>query len=670
MKAHYHSGIFAASWLPAHRADIDGLRGVAVILVIAYHAKIAIFRGGYVGVDVFFVISGYLMAQLIRAEMAAGIFRVGAFYERRARRILPAQLCVAIVTLAAATLVLGTRELQRVADSAMSLAAFSSNLFFWTQIDYFDAFARDQPLLHTWSLAVEEQFYLLLAPAAWVALRAPKRIVIAGVAVAASISLAICIAITVDHPSAAFYLLPPRMWEFLGGCALTFLPAASATKPLPAMLALATGAALITLAATGLTSRTPYPGVAALLPCLGSGAILWSGTREGTGRLAPVIGNRALVTIGLMSYSLYLWHWPLFTLMRSRVARELTSVETGAMTLVTLALAYATWRLVELPVRCRARLPSPRSFWTAIIVASALLVLAALTAREFAASPSRALVIGEPIAVAASSVASTTRRCHHGFERTVLPDQLCVFGTGAAGSPLIVLWGDSHANALIPAARQLAETHGVRLMQASFSSCPPLLGVSVARTPAAHSCREFNDMVLHEIDVRGVRRVILAAYWVRYLGATEEPGLSRTVDIYSDPADLDASDSQRNQRNFSAAFERTLNALVGRGIEVWVVRQVPVHSGFNPRFVWHSRGDDQLSESVGAAEEDRSGRESLDRVFDVHRNEAHFLDPSAVLCGRGVCAVSRGITSFYVDDNHLARAGALELEPMLEAAFH
>lgn len=341
-----------------YRPEIDGLRAVAVLPVILFHAGYGPFSGGYVGVDVFFVISGYLITSLIARDLAAGCFSLADFYERRARRILPALFTVALACLPFAWLYLFPEHMVDFAQSLWGVATFSSNFVFWMQADYFDSAAELKPLLHTWSLAVEEQYYILFPLIMLVLWRAGPRwvlIVLAGFFVASLIGAQVGSAM---DPDFTFYMLPTRAWELAAG-AMTAMVLRHREAPFGpragAAIALA-GLAAIVLPVGLYGPDTPFPGVYALPPVLGTVAIIVF-ARPGT---LPhrLLSLRPLVGIGLISYSAYLWHQPAFAFAR-HAGIDGRPATMPALILLSLGLAWATWRWIETPARSRRRLPLP-----------------------------------------------------------------------------------------------------------------------------------------------------------------------------------------------------------------------------------------------------------------------------------------------------------------------
>jgi len=357
-----------------YRKEIDGLRAVAVLPVIFFHAGVEFFSGGYVGVDVFFVISGYLITTIILSEMQAGQFSLANFYERRARRILPALFFVVLLCLPFAWRWMMPDDLKEFSESIVAVAFFYSNVFFWLQSGYFDTAAELKPLLHTWSLAVEEQYYLLFPLFILLMWRFGKRAIFLSLALAGTASLALAQWNAIDAPAATFFLLPTRLWELLVGSLTAFYllyGARGRLDPRTApgylrQLAGACGVLLILYSIIVFDEHTPFPGLLALAPTLGTALIIVFATADTlTGRF---LGNRAFVGIGLISYSAYLWHQPLFAFGRLNTLGEPRSELMIALGVLALALAYLTWRYVEQPFRNKQRFSQQIVFRGAVVL--------------------------------------------------------------------------------------------------------------------------------------------------------------------------------------------------------------------------------------------------------------------------------------------------------------
>lgn len=335
-----------------YRREIDGLRALAILPVILFHAGFEAFGGGFVGVDVFFVISGYLITTIILAELEQGNFSLVNFYERRARRILPALFLVMFACLPFAWAWLLPDDMEDFALSLVAVPVFASNILFWQQNGYFDTAAELKPLLHTWSLAVEEQYYVLFPLFLMLFWRIGKRVLLAVMAVVFVVSLLLAERASVTSPTAAFYLLPPRGWELLIGAFAAFYLARANRAPFGRSLSEVagwTGLALILYAVFAYSKETPFPGFYALVPTVGSVLIILFATQETTvGRL---VGNRAFVGIGLVSFSAYLWHQPLFAFARYTSETEPGMAVFLLLSAASFGLAWLSWRFVETPFR-------------------------------------------------------------------------------------------------------------------------------------------------------------------------------------------------------------------------------------------------------------------------------------------------------------------------------
>jgi peptidoglycan/LPS O-acetylase OafA/YrhL len=341
-----------------YRPEINGLRSFAVLPVIFFHAGFSLFSGGYIGVDVFFVISGFLITTIIVEEMRVGRFSIMNFYERRARRILPALFFVMLVSLPFAWALLSPADLHDFAQSLVAIAMFGSNFLFWQESGYFDTAAELKPMLHTWSLAVEEQYYVLFPLLILVAWRFGTKRLVALIAVIAAASLLISEVQVRTQPSTAFFLLPSRAWQLLVGSMAAFLVVYSTgyarfiennrlvTEGLGGI-----GLIMILWATFWFDDRLPFPGLTALVPTIGTALVLlFSSSRTLVGRL---LAFRPLVGIGLISYSAYLWHQPIFAFTRHAVPDDVPVLLMLGLSLLTLGLAYLSWRFIENPFRSR-----------------------------------------------------------------------------------------------------------------------------------------------------------------------------------------------------------------------------------------------------------------------------------------------------------------------------
>ena len=494
-----------------YRPDIDGLRAVAILPVVLFHADVAWTPGGFVGVDVFFVISGYLITSLIVAELAAGRFRLADFYRRRALRILPAYLVAMAATLAAGWLFLFPDEARGLGRSLLWASLFVSNLHFWQASDYFDPDLGTAPLLHTWTLSVEEQFYVLLPLVLIAVHRALAGRWLPVLAALSAASFALCLWATARHEAAAFYLLPMRAWEFgLGALLATGLGARATALPGAVRSALGiAGLALIGAAVVLFDGETAFPGAAALLPA--GGAALAIAAAEGTAA-GRALSLRPMVATGRVSYSLYLWHWPVITYWKIAVSPVLGPVDVIAVVALSAALAVLSWRLVETPVRTGAprRMPARR-----VNAAAALsLVVAAVAGALVAGTERWGRVPDHLVRIADYIDYRADLPIHPCLIHAGTPGRAEAFDAGAClgpgpdpARPSLLVLGDSHAEHLLPALE--AVLPGVRVRAAGATGCRPLLGLT-----GDWYCPAVMRPALEEhVPSAGADTILLSARW-------------------------------------------------------------------------------------------------------------------------------------------------------------
>lgn len=616
-----------------YRPDVDGLRGIAILAVLLFHFDLAGARGGFVGVDVFFVISGFLITGNILGEWRAGTWSFAGFYLRRVRRLFPA-LCVTLVAaLLAASLLLMPHELEWFASTLIHASVSTSNLLFWQELGYFGPAVERTPLLHTWSLSVEEQFYLVWPLFLLALLRlGGVRLLMTMVALAGALSLWGGQRLLGADAQAAFYLMPWRIFEFAAGALLVWIP-----RPPPRLawleeVVLLAGLGAILYAIARFDPATPFPGYHALVPCLGAAAAIHAGRAR---RVGVLLGNRPLVAVGLISYSLYLVHWPLLVFAQFAAMRPLDGLERLGLMLCAIALAALMLRYVERPFR-RASGSSGHLSPAAFGLASAGLTIALMwTATTVLISDGwlwrmRPEIRG-PIATLDGVRGDRGRRfrmgqCHlnehvgdtetaGGFldERclVLLPDR-----------PNYLVAGDSHgADRYVGLAAQYPE---VNFLQMTGSGCRPLLDTHYSE----FHCRERVDYLYRNfLPQTRVDGVILAARW--------EAG-----DI--------------------PALRATLTYLQGLGMRVILLGPAIEYSPWVPDLVFRYGRLDGLEDWVGrfTLPERRELDQRLRQLSVETGAEYHSI--IAAFCPSGTCPVlSREGDLLVVDYGHQSAAGAL-----------
>lgn len=495
-----------------YRPDIDGLRAIAVLAVVLYHFDIGPMAGGFVGVDIFFVISGYLITSIIHTEMLRGDFTFTGFYERRIRRIFPAACAVLLVTLIAGAWFLLPSDLIRLSNSTIATLVFSSNILFWRQSGYFDTSSELNPLLHTWSLAVEEQFYVGLPVLLLLVHRYARRWLKPVLVVCAVMSFAACVWIQPLRPRVTFFLSPFRAWELLLGAVLAVgsIPPLN-SRALREVMSMLAGLALLgSLCWT--SAGVDFPGWLAAFPVISTAVLLHAGGHGGS-LVHRALQCSTLVYVGLISYSLYLWHWPLLTF--ARYANGLEPLPEGLMWLLlmaSLALAAASHRWVEVPFRRRAVTEGPSARTRTFLVAVA--VMASLGLLGFIARQDHGWRMRFSQQIVSLDQERDPEIPYKGCDgRSPTMDGVsCTLGDEGSNRAALI-WGDSHALAWAPALDIVLKKHKVKGVLAVNSACPPLQGV---HNPIKPSCWRDNERVLTWLHDNRVEKLFLIASWLSY----------------------------------------------------------------------------------------------------------------------------------------------------------
>jgi peptidoglycan/LPS O-acetylase OafA/YrhL len=528
-----NSALYVESAGSRYRPDVDILRAIAVLSVLCFHWNIPPFFGGFVGVDVFFVISGFLITRLILHEIEVDKFSFVRFYERRVRRILPALYLVIAATAFAAWYLLLPPQTIELARSMVAVTLFSSNILFWQEAGYFDAPALTKPLLHTWSLSVEEQFYLVFPTLLIVifqrlAVPAASRNALAILFTFAAASFAYNVWQVEAAPSAAFYLSPGRAWEFLLGSMLTVGNIPKIKSHYVQFLVATLGITMIVAAALTFRSKTAFPGAAALLPCIGAAICIWANTYRIPGRIERSLTSLPLF-YGKISYSLYLWHWPiwLFARLWLRPDEDFPTSTKLAMFALATALSFVSFRLVEQPFRNPARVGR----WRLVVsgaMASASLVLVGIAGIELSGFPSRI----PPDIAALSNYAHYPRSAPYRENVCFLqPSQkieeydVDKCATPKPGTRSVLLLGDSLAAHYLPGLQQAASDHSLLILQANSAGCAPLIGLS---QPALPNCNAMNLLIENLLNKSPPDVAMLSANWRVY---SEALGYQRFLEL-------------------------------------------------------------------------------------------------------------------------------------------
>ncbi|MGO4719394.1 acyltransferase family protein [Stenotrophomonas sp. 2MCAF14_2] len=616
-----------------YRADIDGLRAIAVLGVLLYHLDPRLVPGGYVGVDVFFVISGFLISRIIYGEMEAGSFSIARFYVRRARRILPALLSVVLATSVVAMLVLYPSERVQYAQSAIASILFSANFYFYATLNYFSPAADEIPLLHLWSLGIEEQFYILFPLLALLLTRIGRKLFTGLLGVLFLASLLTCAWALAVNPSGAFYLLPFRAFELLTGALIALVPVAwTPARRLAGFLSWVGLAAIVT-AMYGFDKGTHFPGFAALLPCAGAAMLIMA---HGHGQVGRLLSSRGMVWVGKRSYSLYLVHWPVIVFAHRFWPDSVSMAWVPVLAAVSLLLAHLNFELVE--QKLRNAKPSWRN--GKVLATSALSMLVVVSAgmvvvKEKGFPGSQDAHVAQVLASLDydPSVDYRSRTCFLDPDQS--PDQADVSGCiPGKGQRRAMLWGDSHAIHFLKGFQPAFAAKGYEIGALTASACPPLVGVEIGERP---HCKAFNDFALQRLVDEKPDVVILSALW------------------YADPA-------------WMSALDKSIAALRAADIRVVVLGISPMFKQRVPLVVADKMraGADPRYSSTDLDPNWISGPEAMMKAHFKGRTDATFISVMDRACVQGRCPLlDEHDHPLYYDIAHLTPEGSVQYAALL-----
>jgi peptidoglycan/LPS O-acetylase OafA/YrhL len=633
-----------------YRPDIDGLRAIAVLAVVGFHADIGALRGGFVGVDVFFVISGYLISGIIFRALERETFSFTEFYVRRINRIFPALIVILVATGVLGWIVLVGGEFKNLGKHIFGGAGFVSNVLLWRETGYFQASAK--PLLHLWSLAVEEQFYLAWPLCGWLAWRA-RLPVGRTIAFVFAISFLINLAAVADSRlAAAFYLSVTRFWEILAGALLihwerrssqsvgTRAPRRSIRDAVSLF-----GLTLLMVSLLVFDSTSPWPGLRATVPVLASVCLIGAGRDALVNRRLLSLGG--LVAIGLISYPLYLWHWPLIVLGKIALNGPLPpAVMTGVVT-ASLILAAATYKFVEIPIRFGRH--KRRSAAIALPVMAAVGAVGLVIHFEMIV-PRLNGALARQIAEAKSDPESPGSYFINGGRQVVVP---VIPGDSTR---TVVFFGDSHGVQYRPRIVQLSKERGAespRVLFMTFGGCPPFPGVNrngVSWDGGAWHCDRFYRAAMERMSRPDVATVVIAAYWDGYFAQFPVfvgPNWSRLFDVRTETGQAILS-----------RFEADILKLTTSGKRVYIVLSNPGAPELDPSRLperipgFKLTGDSRL---VSRAVLERKSEPIVSRLRAIAiQSRARTINPMDFLCSATIClAYGSDGKPIYSDSHHM-----------------
>lgn len=630
-----------------YRPEIDGLRAVAVVAVILFHAELGC-PGGFVGVDVFFVISGFLITGIIQRGIETDSFSLLEFWERRISRIFPALFVMVAATLAAGYWFLLPSELEDLGESSLAQSLLLANVYFWKDTGYFGGSAQHKPLLHTWSLALEEQFYILLPLALCFVRRISRKKLFALLSVVALLSFAAGVYGTMYYPRATFYLLPTRAWELLIGCLLAIFPWRLSASEIRDRLIAFMGMLAIALPIFVYDPKTPFPGLAAVPPVVGTAAVIFSAASTPNMWICKVLAWRPVVFVGLISYSLYLWHWPLFVYMRLHFG-VLSWAQTVFACLLAFLLAVLSWKFIERPFRNRIFLQRRRRLFGTAFALSGVAILASVFLIQTDGMSGRLSEsfsdIAQDVKWKGSDIKLKAKNSHAD----------------------LVIFGDSHAMALSHTINRIAKQRGASVDGIFYHGVLALPNVSrVGREIGAID-------VLSRINEKNPTHVALIFRWSLYtVGSSDLDDEAAKVKLVDEEASGNADGA--NAEIIQAGIQRLVDLCAARCITLWIMKEVPETGEHSPARQWCLYMCDRIAKPSNRRRSHVFYQERTAEIEKVFRSIApgavRFLDPAPMLFDDEQMTINYdGQRALYRDNDHLTRWGARRLEPLIEEIF-
>lgn len=658
-----------------YRPEIDGLRAIAVLAVVLYHFAVPGVGGGFVGVDIFFVISGFLIGGILWRELATdGRISFQRFYIRRIKRLAPAFAAMAIATTIAAYFILLPMEFREYGKTLIASSLYFANIYFYRKSGYFDTGADEKPLLHTWSLSVEEQFYIVL-PILFFLLRNRRDILQWLLIALVAVSLVLCVYKTFSEHTAAFFLFQFRAWELGAGVLLAMYASGSSVKT-PHHSAISwLGLGLLAVSIAMIQPGTSFPGFQAILPVAGALLLIYNGRQ--TNAVNQLLSSGPAVFVGKISYSLYLWHWPVLTLGNYHLGDSGTAATSAALLALSFVLAIASWRFVELPTRYN--LPSMKSSWL-VAGASATAMLAGLGSIVYLKDglPNR---FGDPVRAhidATQDFNQDWTRCTESISAELQGVEVCPIGP-AGRPPQFLVWGDSHVRAIKEGLAQIADEKGAAGWLIWRAGCPPLFDITKEENSATSAqnaaCLEANSKIREAIKTLPptIRSIVLVGRWSYYVS-----GRGVGIDDFNTISLKSTATAQPGQEQvFDRAVPATVSELAKHFDRVFVLQQPPEMQRYSSKLV--ARGlsagridDGKLNDLLTVTVNEANARAASSETpfLDLaSQSKIVWLRTWPKFCDGASCGVLHDGKANYFDNNHITNSAASRIRDVLEPLF-
>ena len=650
-----------------YRPDIDGLRAFAVLSVVFFHADFSWCSGGYVGVDLFFVLSGFLITKIILSDLKKERFSIKVFYERRVKRLFPALFVHIAAIVAVSCFVFLPKDLAFLGENLIATSIFIANIFFWLESGYFAPASHELPLLHTWSLAVEEQFYIFWPILLWATYKWPQKLLKALLIIGGISSLALAQYWVETKPHWAFYLFPARSFELMIGAWLAFpfaprLNNAALATPLSWL-----GMAGVCLPFFILNKETSFPGLAALPVCLGTAILIIVGQDHKTS-VQRILENKWCIFIGLLSYSLYLWHWPIFALGRYFLERSFSTSEAIFAIVCSLLLSFLSWKYVEAPFR---HSKSPYLLHWSVVP---IVLVCALG--WWMSTPTNIKFLYDPVVFEQDKKIHLKpplqAKCHNPKGDAPQTEEHCAVGRGETVQAM--LWGDSHANHYSPMLTKIAEQKGFQFIHVSRNGCLPVVGAErIDFSPKDRaSCLKLTQNTLSYLEAHPeLTTVYLAARWVSHaeralFGQEEGP-----IPVWANINAPQSHNTDNNHKVFSDSLTSTLQTLDQMGKKVILIGQTPELGFISGKCVLkkHMYGATEALQSCDIKREEVDLRQEFVnkelKRLSTQFSHVELVEVVAHLCSESWCPAQKDDVLLYKDEDHLSVAGSVWLADRL-----
>ena len=644
-----------------YRLEIDGLRALAVLPVIFFHAGLNWFGGGYVGVDIFFVISGYLITGIIINELSEQKFSLLKFYERRARRILPALYFVMMLTTLVSWFLLPPSYLKDFGQSLVAVSFFLSNFLFWVESGYFSSASELKPLLHTWSLAIEEQFYVIFPILLLVFWKSGIKNLLLVLAVIFISSLILAHWGAANYSDFSFYMLPMRAWELMvGSFVAIFLRYNSHFKSriLNEFLSIS-GLILIIYSIIFFDENTPFPSIYALIPTIGTLLILLAAVPKTA--VSKILSTPLIVKIGLISYSAYLFHQPILSFARHRALDEIGDVFIFLLCLLVFILAFLSYKYVEAPFRDKKNFTQKQIFIFSIVGAIFFSVVG-YSLHSKNGFPERANFNDK---LSSSLTMPKSDNCFQLPYNHKAAEWGCNIGSNKDKIDFI-LFGDSHSLALKDVFDEYARKNNLRIFFTGSSACIPFLGVyidSTAEIQKRNNCYELNKRVSEFASEVKVAGIILSARWAYYINGGYENSDVKFISTTNSStfSEADSIDSFRNGFNLTADYYNSIN------LPIYIISQPP-HQNFLPEksFFHIKKGWSDIEEVSVSRKQFEEIEKIPNEIFSSRINDIIYIRLIDEFCNELSCPIGTEQESYYYDEDHLSIAGAKKISNKIE----